>query len=241
MSRISQKHRGGRPRKHPVLNGPFNDLIFEAMRQEKIPTLDQFADKYGIGRTTLRNFVLGRQSPIGTWVKPELSTLIKLSRALRVPLVYLLDRLYEDLGEDVYMVPSAPVVGWVGAGPGQDDPIEQRYLAVNSTNVREGDLVAFAVRGDSMCSGNKPICDGDFIIVDRRRAATPGQRVVARLKDGGYVCKLYKADRTGRFLVSTNPSIENGYPSIIPASEVEEIIGPVVEVRKPEHGQTTSV
>jgi repressor LexA len=236
-----KKSRGGRPRKHPILRGPFNDLIEEAMRRDRIESLDQFADKYGIGRTTLRNFVLGRQSPAGTWVRPELPTLIRLSRALDVPLVYLLEKLYEDLGVDVYMVPSAPVVGWVGAGPGQDELIEQKYLPLSTDSFRHGNFVAFAVRGDSMCSGNKPICDGDYIIINRSLAATPGQRVVARLKDGSHVCKLYKVDRTGQFLVSANPSYENGHPSIIPISEVEEILGPVVEVRKSECGKAIDV
>lgn len=229
-----KKGKGGRPRKHAVLNGPFNDLIEAAMRRDGISTLDQFADKYFIGRTTLRNFVLGRQSPIGTWVRPELPTLIRLSTALGVPLIYLLEKLYEDLGQDVYIAPAAPVVGWVGAGPGQDDPIEQRSLPLSAESFKWGEFIAFAVRGNSMCSGSKPICDGDFIIINKGVAALPGQRVVARLKDGGHVCKLYKVDRTGRFLVSSNPDYENGYPSIIPASDVEELLGPVVEVRKPE-------
>ncbi|GIW36874.1 MAG: hypothetical protein KatS3mg073_1019 [Meiothermus sp.] len=228
------RKRGGRPRKHPVLNGPFNDLIFEAMRREGIDSLDKFADKYGIGRTTLRNFVLGRQSPIGTWVKPELPTLIKLSKALSVPLFYLLERLYNDLGQDVYMLPSAPVVGWVGAGPGQDESIEELSLPLSLDSFLKGDFLAFAVRGNSMCAGSKPICDGDYIIVNRSLSVSPGQRVVARLKDGSYVCKLYRADRTGHFLVSSNPDYENGTPSVIPAQEVDEIVGPVIEVRKPE-------
>lgn len=228
------RKRGGRPRKHPVLNGPFNDLIFEAMRREGIDSLDKFADMYGIGRTTLRNFVLGRQSPIGTWVKPELPTLIKLSKALSVPLFYLLERLYNDLGQDVYMLPSAPVVGWVGAGPGQDKAIEELSLPLSLDSFLKGDFLAFAVRGNSMCAGSKPICDGDYIIVNRSLTVSPGQRVVARLKDGSYVCKLYKANQPRPFLVSSNPDYENGIPSVIPAQEVDEIVGPVVEVRKPE-------
>lgn len=230
----STSRKGGRPRKHPVLNGPFNDLIFDAMRREGIDSLDRFADKHGIGRTTLRNFVLGRQSPIGTWVKPELPTLIKLSKALNVPLFYLLERLYDDLQPDIYMFPSAPLVGWVGAGPSQNESIEQTSLPLPLDSFLRGDFVAFAVRGNSMCAGKKPICNGDYIIVNRSLRANPGQRVVARLKDGSYVCKLYKADRTGHFLVSTNPDYENGAPSIIPAHDVDEIVGPVVEIRKPE-------
>lgn len=230
----SSQGKKGRPRKHPVLNGPFNDLIFDAMRREGIDTLDKFADKHGIGRTTLRNFVMGRQSPIGTWVKPELTTLIRLSKALNVPLFYLLERLYNDLDHEIYMFPSAPVVGWVGAGPGQDEAISEVALPLPLDSFLKGSFVAFAVRGNSMCAGSKPICDGDYIIVNKSLSVSPGQRVVARLKDSSYVCKLYRVDRTGRYLVSTNPDYENGTPSVIPAKDVAELVGPVVEIRKPE-------
>lgn len=223
----------GRPRKYPILNGPVNDLIFAAMKRDGITKPNEWADKWGISRTALRTAMVGRQSQAGTWVRPDIRTLSRLARALNVPLVYLIERFYEDLSEDNPLWPQVPVVGWVGGGSGEEEELEE-YIPVAMKWSLRGDVVAFKVRGNSMCAGPKPICDGDIILVDRQDKGFPGSRVVARLSDGSYVCKLLKGDTKNRYLVSTNPSSDNSYPAVIPASDVEEIVGKVIEVRSPE-------
>jgi len=88
-------------------------------------------------------------------------------------------------------------------------------------------LVAFKVRGNSMCAGKRPICDGDIIIVNTRDGGHPGAIVVARLDEDSYVVKRMGPDGT---LYSTNPEEPNG-PPVIPVGQVAEIVGRVVEVR----------
>lgn len=100
---------------------------------------------------------------------------------------------------------KTPVMGIVGAGPGQFEPtLKSVYVP---TAVAKGrPLAAYEVKGDSMCGGKRPICDGDIIVVNLADKGCSGQVVVARLNDGSYVCKALKEDKFGRRLMSLNPS-----------------------------------
>jgi repressor LexA len=224
----------GRPRKYPVLNGPVNNLIFAAMTREGLSKPNDWADKWLIGRTALRTAMVGRQSQIGTWVRPDVKTLQRLAKALEVPLVYLITQFYEEVEDSGLLFPQAPVLGWVGAGPGEQEEILEKFLPISMDQYLKSDLAGFKVRGLSMCAGDKPICDGNWVLADRQNHGRVGSRVVAQMKDGGYVCKLLKEGPKGRFLISTNPSVENGYPAVIEVSQIKAIFGKVVEVRTSE-------
>ncbi len=116
------------------------------------------------------------------------------------------------------------------------EPAEEIWLDENYVSGRN--LSVFRVLGDSMEGGKRPIFDGDLIIIncdDKGRDAVP---VVARLKDGSYVCKLLRDERYGRSLISTNPTPTDGTPFHIPLEEAETIEGRVVEVRRSEDFDT---
>lgn len=214
MSKVSQQ-------KH--LEGPFADEILAAMRRLGMKRLEEFADTFGLGRTTVYNLVLGRK--IGDkWVKPSLDTIVRLSKALGIPLESLIAKLYE---EDEWAPQEAriPLLGYVGGGPSQLEEIAERTVPVRWKGSARH-LVAFRVRGDSMCAGRRPICDGDIIIVNTEDKGYPGAIVVARLANGEYVVKRM----VNGHLVSANPEANNG-PPVIPLNEVVEIVGRVVEVR----------
>lgn len=51
-----------------------------------------------------------------------------------------------------------------------------------------------------MEGGKRPIFDGDLVIVDRKDKGRDGTLVVARLKDGIYICKMLRDDGSGRSL-----------------------------------------
>lgn len=218
------------------LRGPFNEDIRKVMVERGWTKLEQFADHFGIGRTTVYSLVLGRQTSQGEWVKPSLDTIIKLSIALNRPVDELLSRLYPELDlpkPQAQVAPSmkkTPVMGIVGAGPGQFEPtLKSVYVP---TAVAKGrPLAAYEVKGDSMCGGKRPICDGDIIVVNLADKGCSGQVVVARLNDGSYVCKALKEDKFGRRLMSLNPLYTNSAPPVIPAEDVDEIIGRVVWVQ----------
>ncbi|UZX15028.1 LexA family transcriptional regulator [Thermus sp. PS18] len=207
------------------LEGPFAEEILAAMKRLGMRRLEEFADTFGLGRTTVYNLVLGRK--VGNkWIKPSLDTVVKLSTALNIPVEELIAKLYENemplvMRQEV----QVPILGYVGAGPSQAEEIEERTVPVRVKGSARH-LAAFVVRGNSMCAGRRPICDGDIVIVNTEDKGHPGAIVVARLQNGEYVAKLLK----NGLLVSANLE-ENHGPPVIPASEVAEIVGRVVEVR----------
>ncbi|WP_167764543.1 helix-turn-helix domain-containing protein [Thermus tengchongensis] len=196
------------------------------MREMGVESLEEFARRIGMSRGTLYYLVRGRQTKAGTWVKPSIDTIVALARALDVPTHELLYRLEPDApGSELRPETHVPLLGYVGGGPSQLEEIADRTVPVRWRGSARH-LVAFRVRGDSMCAGKRPICDGDIIIVNTEDKGHPGAVVVARLANGEYVVKKM----VNGHLVSTNPEA-NGGPPVIPLAEVEEVVGRVVEVR----------
>lgn len=229
------------PSRIEELEGPLNKLIAERMRELGFERLEQFAHYAGIGEATLYSLVLGRRNLSGARTRPRLDTLELLSHALQVPLgelVYLVapDGLaWVSDSEDAAtkrraVVYEVEVAGWVGAGPSQSEHSYEQPVSVEASFARNRRLRAFRVRGDSMAAGKRPIHDGDRVIVDLDNMGENTDSVVARLKDGSYVCKMLKDDRFGKALQSRNPEATNGTPSFIPAEDVDQIIGKVIRV-----------
>jgi repressor LexA len=217
------------------LNGPFNDLIQSRMKELGLSSVGAFAEYAQVARATMYNVVAGRISENGTYVKPSTDTIFALARALRRPAHELLYRLDpEAYGATEAPRPpnlvTVPVIGFVGAGPGQSEMLEQSHVCVSSEFAARKDLVAFQVRGDSMEGGKRPIRHGDRVVVNRADKGASGDAVVARLSNGTMVCKLHKDDLFGWQLLSANPMHTNGTPSRIMQDEVAEVIGRVVQV-----------
>jgi phage repressor protein C with HTH and peptisase S24 domain/transcriptional regulator with XRE-family HTH domain len=126
------------------------------------------------------------------------------------------------------------IAGWVGAGPDQDEEEHLDPVWVEEQFARGKELLAFKIRGDSMEGGRRPIFDGDLVLVNRKDMGYDGAAVVARLRSDGYVCKLLKVDKFGKNLVSANPTYTNGTPPYIPAEQVAEVVGRVIEIRHQE-------
>jgi repressor LexA len=210
------------------------------MKVDKLSSYDAFASKYDMGTSTLYELIRGRSPARGAWVLPSLSTLIKLARALNMPLhevIYLADptapgaeEFAQQLSPPALRRVEVGTANWVGAGPEQTEFILDDILWVDEAWARGRDLVAFRVRGDSMANPLDPIRDGDIVIIDKNEENQPNKPVVAILKSGGYVCKLLKSDQHENSLMSTNPLQTNGTPSHIPISQVQEIVGAVVRV-----------
>jgi repressor LexA len=223
----------GRPRKHPELKGPFNDLILTRMNQLGLG-LDDFAEYAQISRSVMHSLIKGRMSENGTWVKPSVDTLFALAKALNAPAHDLLYRLDPEADMTMLELPQnslgVPIAGFVGAGPGQNNALEETAIPVSLAFARGKNLIGYQVRGDSMAGGRHPIYDGNYVLVNTSDKGISGQVVVARLRDGSMVCKAFKADKFGTRLISTNPLYTNSAPPIISAFDVEEVIGRVVRV-----------
>jgi repressor LexA len=154
------------------LEGPFAEEILATMKRLGMRRLEEFADTFGLGRTTVYNLVLGRK--VGDkWIKPSLDTVVKLSAALDIPVEELIAKLYED---EVPILrrheAHIPILGYVGGGPPQLEEIGDRTVPVRVKG-SASHLVAFKVRGNSMCAGRRPICDGDIIIVNTQDKGHP--------------------------------------------------------------------
>lgn len=214
------------------------ELIEDKMEELRIGSYKDFADDFGIGRSTLYDIVRGRTKSRGAWVVPNLPTLLKLSIALEKPLheiIYLVEP--EAPGADTFanLPPSlhkveVGIAGWVGAGPEQTEFVADSTIWLDSDWVGGRNLIAFHVRGDSMESHVNSIYDGDTVIVDQDDKGTPHMPVVAQLKTGGFVCKNLRDDHHEHALTSVNTQQTNGTPFYIPIDEVDHIVGRVVRI-----------
>lgn len=211
------------------LRGPLNDLIGRRMKQLGMETVKEFADKFGIGRSTIYDLVRGRSD--GSVSNPSLETISRLADALERPaheILYLVSP--QTRGAALTLgVAQVPVymAGCVGAGPEQLQELMGQAVFVEATFARGRDLAAFKVCGDSMAGGKRPIYDGDVVIVDRNLGGEVNQPVVARLVDDGYVVKRL---RPGGVLDSSNPEYDDPEQSLIPAERVAHMVGRVVRV-----------
>ncbi|NJK46501.1 MAG: hypothetical protein HC933_21650 [Pleurocapsa sp. SU_196_0] len=226
----------GRPRRSPKINGPLNTEILERMRQLDIRTWQEFADHFDIGRSTLHNVMTGRQSDTtDKWISPSPTTLNRLAVALNLPAHEIYYRLFPNApGADTFTpstVIRVPVIGRVGTGPNDEEPLETPEVTVSRKDADGRDLIAYEVRGHSMSAGRRPIFDGDIVIVDAKQInPASGHAVVARLNDDSLVLKAFKSDKFGSRLQSTNAMATNGTPPYIPLENVAEICGVVVQV-----------
>jgi len=70
---------------------------------------------------------------------------------------------------------------------------------------RPSETELFRVRGDSMIDAQ--IADGDYVVIERRSFANPGDIVLARV-DGEYTLKFLARDKHGFFLEAANAAFE---------------------------------
>lgn len=211
------------------MRGPLNGLIAKRMKQLGMATVKEFADRFGIGRSTIYDLVRGRSD--GSISNPSLETISRLADALELPaheILYLVSP--QTRGAALTLgVSQVPVymAGCVGAGPEQLQELDT-HVFVEAEFARGRDLVAFKVCGDSMAGGKRPIYDGDVVIVDRNVEGELNQPVVARLVGDGYVVKRL---RPGGILDSTNPDFIDPEQALISPDRVAQIVGRVVRVQ----------
>lgn len=212
------------------LRGPLNGLIADRMRQLGMETVKEFADKFGIGRSTIYDLVRGRSD--GSISNPSLETISRLADALERPaheILYLVSPSTRGAATTV-RASQVPVylAGCAGAGPEQLQEIHDHTVLVEAEFAYGRDLSAFHVCGESMAGGRHPIYDGDVVIVDRNLGGEINQPVVARLAGNGYVVKRL---RPGGILDSTNPEYNDEEQAVIMPDRVAQIVGRVVRVQ----------
>jgi len=102
-----------------------------------------------------------------------------------------------------------PLVGRIAAGMPIEAVEDRQTLDLEELFDRRGETFVLKVVGDSMV--DEHICDGDYVICERRQDAANGQTVVALLEDGqATLKKLYR--QAGRVrLQPANPKYEPIY------------------------------
>ena len=90
---------------------------------------------------------------------------------------------------------------------------------------RTSGVYVLRVRGDSMIEDH--LCDGDYVVIERRDQARDGEQVVALLKSGEATLKRFYNEPDGR--VRLQPANHTHTPRVMPADECK-IRGVVIGV-----------
>lgn len=119
---------------------------------------------------------------------------------------------------------SVPLLGRVAAGA-PIEPVEERdTISLPEELLGRGETFVLEVHGDSMVG--EGILDGDYIVVEARATAEPGETVVALVGGEATVKRFFHAPG-GR--VRLQPANDRLPPLVVPARDVE-IRGVVVAV-----------
>jgi repressor LexA len=159
------------------------------------PTLDEIADGLGVAKPTVQQYLRALEA------KGVISRQRYAHRSIEI-----VDPDYAPRGRA-----ALPLLGRIAAG----EPIEAVEVPemVDIGDAlglgRDSDLFLLEVKGDSMVE--EGICDGDYVIVEKRETAQNGQTVVALLPDNtATLKKLYKERRRVR-LQPAHPDMEPIY------------------------------
>ena len=135
----------------------------------------------------------------------------------------------EILPSDVYpRAVQLPLVGTVAAGLPIEAIEQNETIAVPESFVRQsGNHYVLRVRGNSMVDDH--ICDGDYVVVNDRPAASNGETVIALIDGTSATVKRFYRERDGR--VRLQPRNESMTPIYVHESELT-IQGVVVGVMR---------
>ena len=102
-----------------------------------------------------------------------------------------------------------PLVGRIAAGEPIEAIEDRQSLDLEELFDRPGERFVLRVTGDSMV--DEHICDGDYVVCERRSEARNGETVVALLADGEATLKKFYKERGRIRLQPANPDFEPIY------------------------------
>ena len=204
----------------------FGEYI-KGKREERGYTQRKLALAAGLGNSTISRIE-------GEGRIPDIATLTKLAKALRLPM--------EDLAQAAGLAMpeespkkkgvQIPVLGEIAAGIPLD-AIEEviDYEEIPASMAKTGDFLGLRIKGDSM---SPHILDGDTVII-RQQADIESGEVAAVLIDGdAATCKKVVKQEGGILLIAYNAAVYQ--PHYYSNAEVKRlpitIIGKVVELRR---------
>ncbi len=157
------------------------------------PTMQELADEFGVSKVTVFEHIAALQK------KGSLRRSRHRARSLQ---------LKPDIAFPDERSTRLPLVGTIAAGRPIEAVEEREVLDLEELFVSPAETFVLKVRGDSMIDDN--ICDGDFVVCEKRSTARDGETVVALLESGEATLKRLYRDPDGIRLQPANPK----YPPI---------------------------
>lgn len=102
-----------------------------------------------------------------------------------------------------------PLMGRIAAGRPIEAVEDAESLDLEAIFAQRGETFVLEVTGDSMIDDQ--ICDGDFVVVEKRKTANNGEIVVALLEDGEATLKRFYKERKRFRLQPANEAFEPIY------------------------------
>lgn len=152
------------------------------------PTMQELADEFGISKVTVFEHIGALQK------KGYLKRARHKARSLQ---------LSEDIRFPDERVTRLPLVGVIAAGQPIEAIEDREVLDLEELFVSPHETFVLRVRGDSMVDDR--ICDGDFVVVEKRETARNGETVVALLEEGEATLKRFYREADGIRLQPANP------------------------------------
>jgi repressor LexA len=172
------------------------------------PTMQELADELGVSKVTVFEHIAALQR------KGYLKRSRHKARSLQ---------LSGDIDFPDERPTRLPLVGMIAAGmPIQAFEQQEAVDLEHLFSSRHGVFV-LKVRGDSMIGDQ--ICDGDYVIVERREPARDGETVVALVEGEEATLKRYYRTPRGIRLEAANPAYE---PIITQDVEIQGVVAGVI-------------
>lgn len=169
------------------------------------PTMQEIGDSLGLTKVTVFEHVgaLERKGLLTRGAKHSARSLL-VSPKVEFP----------DEG-----VGGIPLVGRIAAGSPIEAVENRETIDLEEVFARVGETFILQVTGDSMIEDH--ICDGDFVVCERRQTARNGETVVALLDDGEATLKRFYRER-GR--VRLQPANEKFEPIFVDTVEIQGVV-----------------
>jgi len=154
-----------------------------------VPTMQEVADEFGVSKVTVFEHIAALQK------KGYLKRSRHKARSLRLD---------EGIGFPDERATRLPLVGHIAAGRPIEAIEEREFLDLEELFVSPHERFVLRVRGDSMVEDR--ICDGDYVVVEKRPSPRDGDTVVALLDSGEATLKRMYRERDGIRLQPANPA-----------------------------------
>lgn len=168
------------------------------------PTMQELGDEFGVSKVTVFEHVAALQK------KGYLRRSKHKARSLRL-------RAGIEFADE--RSTRLPLAGTIAAGLPIEAIEEREVVDLEEMFVSPHGNFVLRVRGDSMIGDN--ICDGDYVIVEKRNTAQNGETVVALVNREEATLKRFYRTRGGVRLEASNPAYE---PIISKDVEVQGVV-----------------